>query len=48
MKKMISKIYRGIFCMAMLASIATVNSTCFFKLYQEELPTELGKLRKHD
>lgn len=48
MKNIISKIYRGIFCMAMIAATVTVNSTCFFKLYQEELPEELGKLRKHE
>lgn len=48
MKKVIHKIYRGIFCMAMIVSTVTVNSTCFHKLYQEELPEELGKLRKHD
>lgn len=48
MKKVINKIYRGIFCMAMLATTVLVNATCAHKLYQEELPEELGKLRKHD
>lgn len=48
MKKMISKLYRGIFCLAMLTATVCVNATCFHKLYQEKLPEELGKLRKHD
>lgn len=48
MKKVISKLYRGMFCMAMLAATVFVNSTCAYKLYQEELPQELGKLRKHE
>ncbi len=48
MKKMIIKVYRSLFCMAMLAATVCVNSTCMYKLYQEELPKELGKLRKHD
>lgn len=48
MKKVINKIYRGIFCMAMLVATVAVNSTCLYKLYQEQLPEELGKLRKHD
>lgn len=48
MKNIISKVYRGIFGMATIAAKVTVNSTCFHKLYQEELPEELGKLRKHE
>lgn len=48
MKKIISKVYRGIFCLAMFVSTVFVNVTCSHKLYQEELPEELGKLRKHD
>lgn len=48
MKNIISKVYRGIFCMAMIVATVTVNSTCFHKLYQEELPAELTKLRKHE
>lgn len=48
MKNVISKVYKGIFCLAMMMTAVTVNATCFHKLYQEELPEELGKLRKHD
>lgn len=48
MKKVMCKVYRGIFCLAMLVSTVFVNVTCSHKLYQEELPEELGKLRKHD
>lgn len=48
MKKVMCKVYRGIFCLAMLVSTMFVNVTCSNKLYQEELPEELGKLRKHD
>lgn len=48
MKTIISKISKGIFCMAMLATTVLVNATCAYKLYQEQLPEELGKLRKHD
>lgn len=48
MKKVINKIYRNIFCAAMLITTIFVNTTCSYKLYQEQLPEELGKLRKHD
>lgn len=48
MKRIINRINSGIFCMAMLAATFFVNTTCAHKLYQEELPEELGKLRKHE
>ena len=47
MKRMLTKICKGAICMAMLVSTVVVNSTCYYKLYQEELPEELSKLRKH-
>ncbi len=47
MKRIINKLSNGIFCMAMIAATVFVNSTCSYKLYQEKLPEELGKLRKH-
>lgn len=33
---------------AMFAATVFVNSACFHRYYQEELPEELNKLRKHD
>lgn len=48
MEKLIVKLYRGIFCLAMFVATVCVNSTCLHKLYQEKLPEELEKLRKHD
>lgn len=33
---------------AMFAATAFVNSACFYRYCQEELPEELNKLRKHD
>ena len=45
---MISKFYRGIFCLAMLITTVCVNTTCMYKLYQEKLPEELNRLRKND
>ncbi len=47
MKRIITQLCKGIMCMSMVAATVFVNSTCFYKLYQEELPEELGKLRKH-
>lgn len=48
MKAMLSKVTKGILCMAMVVSTVIANSTCWYKLYQEELPKELDSLRKHD
>lgn len=48
MKRMISKIYKVIFCLAMFTATVCVNTTCARKLYQEKLPEELNRLRKHD
>lgn len=48
MKRIINKFYKSIFSMAMLMTTVLVNSTCSHKLYQEELPEELTKLRKHE
>lgn len=47
MKKMLIKATQGILSIAILVSTVVVNSTCYYKLYQEELPEELNKLRKH-
>lgn len=41
------KASKGILCLALLVSTVVVNSTCYYKLYQEELPEELNILRKH-
>lgn len=47
MKRFLVKVSKGLLCMAMLVSTVMVNATCYYKLYQEELPEELNKLRKH-
>ncbi len=48
MKKMMKILYKGIFCLSMLVATTAVNSACFYKLYQEELPDELSALKKYE
>ena len=46
MHKIINKIHKMIFCLAVVISGICVNTTCSWKLYQEEIPMELHKLKK--
>ena len=48
MKTILTKASKWVLCLAVLVSTAAVNSTCWYKLYQEELPEELDKLKKHE
>ena len=48
MKKIIKTFSKCVLSMAMFVSTLIVNATCWYKLYQEELPAEFDKLKKHD
>ena len=48
MHNIIGKAYKVIFCLTVLVSRICVNTTCSRKLYQEEIPKELNKLKKYD
>ena len=48
MNKIINKIHKMIFCLAVVISGICVNTTCSWKLYQEEIPMELHKLKKYE
>lgn len=48
MHKIINKIHKMIFCLAVVISGICVNTTCSWKLYQEEIPMELHKFKKYE
>lgn len=47
MKRIINVLWKEVFCLAVMVATVCVNTTCNYKMYQEELPEELNRLKKH-
>ncbi len=46
MKNIIMKCSRAIACLALMVTVANVNSACFFIIHQPKLPSSAKDLRK--